>query len=192
VQTLPAKGHSGTQYKGSMNKQLIDMFKEGKGREDFCAHHNISEHTFTRWLKTYPDFKEAYEVAIPHAKVYYFGLARDHLIESFEGSKINTALFNRIVNVRFNLPEKKRLKIEGISRARTVEGRLKKILVAIENEEISADEASNLMNVIETCMKTKTLGELEQRLQQVEEAQHVGFDKKEFDEVPDQELKGDI
>lgn len=160
------------------------MFGDGKTRAEFCDLHNISSDTFEDWKKQYPLFSEAYRVAIQKAQAYYDRLRRQYLVQEFEGDSINWAGFNRMYNVRFNVPDKRAVTVKMLARAKDERAMLKSIMKAISDGELTPDEAQKLANLIDISLKVKQAHELEERISAIEEANKIGVDDDGFEEVP--------
>ena len=184
VQTMPAKGYSKSKFKGEMCIQLIQMFAEGKTSEQFCALYSISEHTFQRWLDTYPMFNDAYLVAIAKAKSFYADLINNHLIEEHQGPKLNMQAIQLIYRTRFEMPQNRIVKLQGIA-ARTAQEKMDAICQGVEAGHLTADEAQKLASLIDTTIRAQEFDELRERVQQLELARQVGVTDDDFKEVKD-------
>lgn len=179
---MPAKGYSGSKFKGSMCIEIIDMFAEGKTSSQFCARHNISDNTLHRWLDTYPMFADAWLVANEKAKAYYESLINDHLIEEYKGPKLNMQAIQLIYRTRFEMPQNRIVRL-GLTK-RTAEEKLESICEAVENGKLTADEAQKLATLVESTIKAKEHEELVKRLEQLEQANKLGASDDDFVEVP--------
>lgn len=178
----------GSKYKECMCIEIMQMFDEGKTRSQFCAKHSISNNTFEAWRKRHWLFDTAYQVAHEKARGYYDKLRADHLIMEFseEGNAItglNHALFNRMYNTRFNIPDKRAVKVKALGNAKTEREMLSSIMQAVEDGELTPDEAQKLANLIDVSLKVKVSQELEERINQIEQAQKVGLNDDDFEEV---------
>lgn len=169
-------------YEESMIQYLITSFKKGESMEEFCAHFDISENTFYKWVKSKPDFAEAYEKAQAKAKAYFLKLGREYMVEENEGARINLGLYNRTMNTRFNLPAQRKLKIKGIAKKK-IEDKMHAVMKAVDGGELTSMEATQMSRVIEAAMKVSQHTDLEKRLEQIEQAQKIGVDDGEFKEV---------
>lgn len=182
----------GSKYSESMCLEIIEMFSEGKTRSQFCAHHTISKQTFDNWKRKNPLFSKACEVAHEKARAYYDEMREDHLIQEFDletktARGLNHALFNRMYNARFNIPDKRSVNVKGLSKSKDERTMLKAIMSAIEKGELTPDEAQKLASIIDVSLKIKHTVELEERLEMLEKAQKTGFSDDEFEEVPDED-----
>lgn len=165
---MPAKGYSGTKFKGEMCRQLIEMFAEGKTAEQFCALHSISENTWNRWLDTYPIFLDAFCVANQKAKAYYNNLINNYLVQEHEGPKLNMQAINFIYRVRFQMPQNRIVKLALTKR--TAAEKLESICEAVEQGRLTADEAQKLASLVDSTIKAQEHEELKQRLDELEQA----------------------
>lgn len=178
---MAAKGQ--TKYKETMPALLISLFKEGKGREDFCVESKISEKTFDIWLAKHPELEEAYEIARAHGKAYYMKVAREQLVEYHEGSKLNTKLWSMIMRNRFDLTEHRKLKMAGINKAKTAVDQMKLVMAELAAGNLTGDEAQHVAKLIESGVKVYEATELEKRVAEIETANKIGVADGEFKEV---------
>ena len=178
----------GSKYNISMCREIIDMFSQGKTRSAFCAKHTIGNDTFETWKKRHPLFNAACKAAHEKARAYFDQFRDEHLevIFSDEGvpiSGVNHALFNRMYNTRFNIPDKRAVKVKGLGKSKDEREMLKNIMKAVEEGELTPDEAQKLSGLIDVSLKVKVTQELEGRLSQVEQAQKIGLSDEDFNEV---------
>jgi hypothetical protein len=88
-------------------------------------------------------------------------------------------------NARFNIADKRAVKVKGLGKAKTERDMLKALTKAIDEGELTPDEAQKLASLIDVSLKIKTTQELEDRLSTLEKSHTVGFNDDEFVEVPD-------
>lgn len=170
-------------YTDDLPDVLLRMFKKGKTRAQFCAWLEISQRTFNKWLDRHPDFAKAYEVGQEAARAHFEAIAHEHLVEEHKGPKLNTALYNRMMNTRFNVPYQRKLKIKNIAKAKTIKDKFDAFLKEVEAGEFTAEEITGLTSMFDQAVKVGKYDELEQRLKEIEEAQQVGVNAEEFKEV---------
>ena len=180
----------GSKYSDTMCLEIIDMFSQGKTRSMFCAKHTICNDTFEKWRKRHPLFNRACDIAHDKARAYFDKMRDEHLIseidlENKSMTGINHAVFNRMYNTRFNIPDKRAVKVKGLGKSKDERAMLKALMKAIEDGELTPDEAQKLGSLIDVSLKIKGVQELEHRLDTLEKSHAVGFDDDEFIEVPD-------
>lgn len=180
----------GSKYSESMCIEIINMFSEGKTRSQFCARHTISNNTFEAWRVKHKLFDRACEAAHELARAYYDRMRDDHLLseidlENKSMTGINHAVFNRMYNTRFNIPEKRTVKVKGLGKAKDEKEMLKCLMKAVDSGELTPDEAQKLASIIDVSLKVKDKVELEARITAIEEANKVGVDDEDFKEEPD-------
>ena len=175
----------GSKYKESMCLGIIQMFSEGKTRAQFCAHHSIASDTFDDWRKRHKLFDRAYCVAHEKARGYYDELRQQYLVQEFEGASVNMGLFNRMYNTRFNIPDKRLITVKALGSAKDERAMLKSIMSAVAKGELTPDEAQKLASLIDVSLKVKHTQELEERINQIEQANKIGLDDSEFKETKD-------
>lgn len=178
----------GSKYSDSMCLEIINMFSQGKTRSQFCAKHTISNNTFEAWRKKHILFARACEVAHEAARSYFDALRDAHLVneidlENKSMTGINHALFNRMYNTRFNIPDKRAVTVKALGRAKDERAMLKSIMKAVSDGELTPDEAQKLASLIDISLKIKTTQELEDRLNILEKAQTTGFHDNAFEEI---------
>lgn len=182
---MAAKGHSDTKYRATMPAQLIKLFKEGKDRSAFCADHSIASRTFDMWLAEYPEFAEAYEIAKQKAHDWFMTVALDNMVEQHEGKKLNTTLWSMLMRNRFELTEHRKLKMEGLKKAKTFAGQMKVVMDELAKGNLTAAEAQQMAKLIESGVNIYEATELEKRVAEIEKANRIGVSDSEFKEEPD-------
>lgn len=180
----------GSKYSESMCLEIIDMFSQGKTRSQFCAKHTISNNTFETWRKRHALFDRACEVAHEAARSHFDDLRNAHLINEIDldtksMTALNYALFNRMYNARFNIPDKRTVKVKGLEKAKDEKSMLKAIMKAIAEGDLTPDEAQKLASLIDLSIKVDQNISQEQRITAIEEAQKIGASDEGFLEVPD-------
>jgi hypothetical protein len=181
----------GSKYSDSMCLEIINMFADGKTRSQFCSKHIISNNTFETWRKRHPLFDRACEVAHEAARSYYDELRDSHLITEIDldtksMTGINYALFNRMYNTRFNIPDKRAVRVKGLGKAKTEKDMLKSIMEAIDQGELTPDEAQKLASLIDLSIKIDQNVLQEARITAIEEARQIGASDDGFVEVADE------
>jgi len=184
---MTSKAYSPLKYKVSMLKDIVSRFEKGETREEFCAAHNIAEDTFSEWVKKIPEFAEAYARATTKAKAHYMKMAYDHMIEDKDGAKLNIALYNRVMNTRFNLPSQRKLKIKGLASKQKIQDKMSALLKSIEDGDLTSLEAVQMSRVVESAVKINEHSELEERIAQIEQAQKIDSRDEDFIEVNDED-----
>jgi len=187
VKPVVAKGHSKTKYRESMCLEIINMFHEGMTRSQFCARYTISECTFSMWLDCQPLFNDAYIVAHEKARAYYDSLAMNYIVEEKDGARLNTKLYELVTRNRFSMPSTRFVKVQGLS-ARTPEEKIDAICRAVESGQLTPDEAQKLSTLIGAAVNAEQLGELKNKVEQIEQAQKIGVSNDGFEEVKESDI----
>ena len=180
----------GSKYSESMCLEIINMFAQGQTRSQFCAKHTICNDTFEKWRKRHPLFNRSCDIAHDKARAYFDKMRDEHLLSEIDLDNksmtgINHAVFNRMYNTRFNIPDKRAIKVKGLGKAKDEKAMLKALLRAIEEGELTPDEAQKLASIIDVSIKIDQNVTQEKRLCAVEEAQKIGASEDGFEEVPD-------
>jgi len=66
-------------YSTTMGTKLIESLGMGDSVAQFCRSQDISENTFYKWVKQYPEFKRAYDRAKTFKMAYHHSEMRDNL-----------------------------------------------------------------------------------------------------------------
>ena len=180
----------GSKYSESMCLEIINMFSEGKTRAMFCARHTICNDTFEKWRKRHPLFNRACDVAHDKARAYFDKMRDEHLLseidlENKSMTGINHAVFNRMYNTRFNIPDKRAVKVKGLGKAKDEKAMLKALMNAVDCGELTPDEAQKLASIIDVSLKVKDKIDLEQRITAIENANQIGVEDEGFIEEPE-------
>lgn len=160
--------------------EILEMFSRGKTQANFCAKHTIGTDTFDKWRKRHKLFDAACIAAHNKARDYYDNLRQQYLVEEFEGAKINWGLFNKMYSCRFNIADKRAVRVKGLGKAKDEREMLKCLTKAIEDQELTPDEAQKLAGIIEVSLKIKQTQELEDRVKSLEQAEKLGSTDDEF------------
>lgn len=176
----------GSKYSESMCLEIISMFSEGKTRSMFCAKHTICNDTFEKWRKRHPLFNRSCDIAHDKARAYYDKMRDDHLLseidlENKSMTGINHAVFNRMYNTRFNIPEKRAVRVKGLGKSKNEKDMLKALMNAIDAGELTPDEAQKLAGLIDVSLKVKQSQEFEGRLTALEQSNLIGVNASDFE-----------
>lgn len=180
----------GSKYSESMCLEIIEMYSKGKTRAQFCARHTISDDTFNKWRKVHKLFDAACFAAHNKARAYFDEMRDSNLeneidLENKTMSGINHALFNRMYNTRFNIPDKRAVRVKGLGKAKDEKMMLHCLMAAVDAGELTPDEAQKLASIIDVSLKVKDKIELEQRVTAIEESQKIGVEEDGFKEEAD-------
>lgn len=154
----------GSKYNNSMCQEIIDMFSEGKTQAQFCSKHSLSTDTFQKWRKKYKKFNEACELAHNKARDYFDQMRADNMLDP----DVNWGTFNKMYSARFNIADKRTVRVKGLSKSKDERQMLKCLSKAVEDEELTPDEVSKLLGIVDTSLKVKQTNELEDRLRFLE------------------------
>ncbi len=174
---------NGSPYKESYALDLIDMFSKGKTLSQFCAAKEIGRETFNKWTKKHKLFALAYERAHDLARSYYDEMREKFLqneviletVFNDEGEpiqvprKLEWNAFNKMYSARFNIPEKRTVKIKGLAKAKDEREILDTLGKAVEKEELTPEEAQKLLCFVDVSLKIKQTEEIEKRLSAIEQ-----------------------
>ncbi len=156
----------GSKYKDEMCEELIEMFSEGKTQAQFCAKHSIATDTFQKWRKSHKAFDRACLLAHNKARDYYDNMRHENLLDP----TVNWNTFNKMYSCRFNIADKRTVRVDGFGTAKDERAMLKCLNRALANEELTPDEAQKLTSLVDMSLKVKQTCELEDRLITLEKA----------------------
>lgn len=162
-----------SKYTDSMCQDIVDMFSQGKSQAQFCGKYFIATDTFQKWRKRHKKFDEACIIAHNKAREYWDAQREIYLVEDAEGAKMNWNAFNKMYSARFNIPDKRTVKVKGLAKAKDEREMLKCLSQAVHDEELTPDEASKLLGLVDTSLRVKQTCELEDRLKVLEVSQGI-------------------
>ena len=90
-----------TKYSGRYPAMYIEHCMEGGSTPEFCNLVRVSYQTFDRWCKIYPAMRRAKEEGKKLAEGWWLSQGRQHLIEDYQGPKLNTSLYKFVMGGRF-------------------------------------------------------------------------------------------
>jgi len=157
----------GSKYKDGMCDELIEMFSKGKTQAQFCAKHSIATDTFQKWRKSHKAFDKACELAHNKARDYYDEMRHENMLDP----TVNWGTFNKMYSARFNVADKRTVRVKGLGKAKDEREMLKCLNKAVDEEELTPDEAQKLSSLIDISLKVKQTCELEDRIVTLENGQ---------------------
>lgn len=175
---------TGTKYRETMCLQIIEMFSRGKTLAHFCATNLISRDTYGKWRRNNKLFDEASYIAHDKARDYWDAKREQYLEEEYLrtekgetqiSNKLHWGAFNKMYSARFNIADKRAVRVKGLGKAKDERAMLKCLSQAIEDQELTPDEAQKLASLIDVSIKIKTNQEMEQRLDILETAHKTGL-----------------
>lgn len=91
---------SKTLYRPEYCETIIDYGRAGMTKVEIASMYNVTATTLLKWCEQFPEFGEAYELAMTHAQAYWESIGRDNVVTTGD-IKFNTPLYNRHMAVRF-------------------------------------------------------------------------------------------
>lgn len=165
-----------SKYNDSMCEQVIDMFSRGKTLAHFCSANGIGRDTYCKWRKRHKRFDNACILGEQKAREYYDAMREQYMIEDPQGAKMNWNAFNKMYSARFNIADKRTVRVKGLGKSKDEREMLICLTKATEAQELTPDEVSKLLGIIDTSLRVKQTLELEDRLKLLESSQ--GLEKK--------------
>ena len=162
-------------YKEKHCKRLIELMTDGGTAVTLCAEIGVSKQTFYNWIDMYPEFKEAYDVALAACEEYWNRKGR----ENEDNSAFNQSLYAFNMAIRFGVTNKSRRvrtkiaapKDKVVKNAKTTLDRFNNLVHSFDGGEITPEELEKLAG---SFVKTLDMKEREDVMKRVEEllAQH--------------------
>ena len=144
---------------------LIGLFKDGNDIEVFCYAAEIHRAQFHRWIKTYPDFKEAYEYAKDMALRWW--KVKAHI--GLDDPSFNNTLWSMMMRNRFRLAEHRPVKVKGLGKSKNTTQMMQAINKAITRGDVTGSEINYLSTYLSTNLKIEEEGPLQARLKAMED-----------------------
>ncbi len=144
--------------------KLLAIFENGGDIAAFCRYCKIARSTFQEWRKHFKDFKEAYDQARELARAWWENEGQENLCNP----QFNTNAWRLMMRNRFDMTDSRKVSIPGLSKAKTYKAQYNCVRRAIENEELTPEEALKLGNFIAVGAKIDTMDEVLSRLEALE------------------------
>lgn len=90
-----------SKYKVDYCDQVIELGQKGKSLAEMSVHFEVDKATMLSWADTYPDFRNALNIAKSFAEAHWAKIAQDYLVEEHQGPKINSTLWFMNMRNRF-------------------------------------------------------------------------------------------
>lgn len=143
---------------------LTEIFENGGDIAAFCRTAKIARSTFQEWRKHFDDFKEAYNHAKELARYWWEKQGQENLCNPH----FNTNAWRLMMRNRFDMADSRRVAVPGLTKAKTYKAQYNCVKRALEDEELTPDEALKLGNFIATGAKIDTMDEVMARLEALE------------------------
>lgn len=168
--------------KNSTPELLVKTLSEGNSNAAFCAVANIGQRTFYKWVNKHPEFAEAYDIGKMKQQKRHEDLARNNIIMHDEDGKFNTVLWSIMARNMHNYTEHRKVKINGLDKAKTPTEQLGKVMDAMSNGELTSREAKDMASFIEVGVNIIEKTDLMQRVAAIEIAMGSGVKDEDFKE----------
>lgn len=168
--------------KNSTPELLVKTLSEGNSNAAFCAVANIGQRTFYKWVNKHPEFAEAYDIGKMKQQKRHEDLARNNIIMHDEDGKFNTVLWSIMARNMHNYTEHRKVKINGLDKAKTPTEQLGKVMDAMSNGELTSREAKDMASFIEVGVNIIEKTDLMQRIAAIEIAMGSGVKDEDFKE----------
>lgn len=166
-------GRGNWKYEASVHKPLLlEIFEHGGDIAAFCSSAKIARSTFKEWRDHFEDFHGAYEFARELARSWWEKQGQENLCNP----QFNTNAWRLMMRNRFDMTDSRKVSIRGLSGAKTYKGQYNCVRKAVENEELTPDEALKLGNFIAVGAKIDTMDEVIKRLEALEANVAAGKD----------------
>jgi hypothetical protein len=106
------KIHGNSKYKPEYCERVIEMGKLGYSKEQMSSALNCDWDCFDNWSKRHEEFKVALRTAIQEELSYWEALGLQNILEVPGGSRLNGAVYNKVMAARFPRKYSERNKVE--------------------------------------------------------------------------------
>lgn len=114
--TEQKKKHAGgrpSKYDPLMCERVIELMSEGASKVEVAADLKIARDTLTDWTHKNKEFSAAIKIGEELSEAWWMGIARENLIERFQGSKLNATLWYMNMKNRFGWKDKQEIEHSG-------------------------------------------------------------------------------
>lgn len=160
-----------TDYKEEYCELAIELLssEHSVGIAELAAELNTTERTIQRWRKAHSEFAEAVHVGLTKGKVQLLKEARKSTIGSRDFN-YNTPLFSRLMTSVYRDTEHGTILIDGWNEAETFEAKLKLVLDAVGNGEITTEHANKIADLLTKQVQIAEVTALKARIDALEGA----------------------
>jgi len=106
------KIHGNSKYDPSFCARVVEMGKKGFSKEQMSSALGVGWDCFDNWAKKHEDFNQALRTAIQEELSYWENLGLQNIVEAPGGSRLNGAVYNKIMAARFPKKYSERNKVE--------------------------------------------------------------------------------
>ncbi len=143
---------------------LMEIFENGGDIAAFCSSAKIARSTFQLWRAGFDDFKDAYDKAKELARAWWENQGQENLCNP----QFNTNAWRLMMRNRFDMTDSRKVAIPGLCKADSYKAQYNCVKKAVEDEELTPDEALKLGNFVATGAKIDTMDEVIKRLEALE------------------------
>ena len=90
-----------TDYRDEFCQKAIEFGKLGYSKTQIADKFDVTKKTILLWEEKYPEFLHAMEVAMIKSQAWWENKGQTHLVEEYQGEKINAGLYSRSMAARF-------------------------------------------------------------------------------------------
>lgn len=157
-----------SKYHKTRCAELLAWMSEGQSVSYFCAKNSISRQTFVNWLAEYPEFKEAYDVALEKCESYWQTLADQYLVNYKDSPVLNTTLWSMNMRNRFGWSEHRRIKVDEFDTAMTTADKLNVISKHLAKGTVTPQESKALTDFMGLHHAVEQSQEMLKRIENLE------------------------
>jgi hypothetical protein len=106
------KIHGNSKYDPAFCEKVIEMGKQGFSKEQMSSALGVGWDCFDAWSKKHEEFNGALRTAIQEELSYWENLGLQNIVEAPGGSRLNGAVYNKIMAARFPRKYSERNKVE--------------------------------------------------------------------------------
>jgi len=150
--------------------QLVQLMEEGFTNSMLYRELKISKSTFFQWMHDHPEFKQAYEYGKGLREASHDSIG----IMNYDNPDFNAVAWQMIGRRYYGYTEYRSIKLPGLQDAKSFHEKTEVTLTALEQGEISPNEALIVSQVLSNMAKTVAETDILSRLEALEKINPQG------------------
>ena len=158
--------YSHNKFKSTYIENMIRVFAEGGSLAEYLAEIEVCKRTHYNWLDKYPNYRQAYAVALIKGEAYW----QAQLQLNMANPDFNFSMARYVMSNRFGISAKGQQRAARWLDAKDPAKSLKKLMKVIKEDDMSAEDIENNINVLLKISTLKEREEIERRVAEIEDA----------------------
>jgi cobalamin biosynthesis Co2+ chelatase CbiK len=151
-------------YRKEYDEKIVELAKAGKFFEEISEELDVTSRTLRNWRDMFPSFRVAYE----KSKDIIINKMIRTMIDNATNRNYNPRVHEFLIDQMLRQARYSNVRIEGISEG-DFAAKVDKVLKALQEEKIRADEAQSLMLTLQTAQNIKETRAALDKLDKIEE-----------------------